>query len=81
MLEATPSRTAIGTAFLRAIHERFDDPPAVFDDHMAAQLLPGYLRSYLRSRALIPRALSRTFRLSDPIGLTMRAVALSGRHR
>jgi methyltransferase (TIGR00027 family) len=73
MLDATPSRTAIATAFLRAVHERFDDPPLIFNDHVAYQLLPGYLRRYIRSRALIPTALSRAFRLRDPAGLAMRA--------
>jgi methyltransferase (TIGR00027 family) len=73
MLEGTPSRTAIATAFLRAVHERFDDPPLVLDDPVAYRLLPAYLRRYIQSRTLIPAALTRSLRLRDPAGAAMRA--------
>lgn len=73
MFDAIPSRTATGTAFLRAVHERFDDSPPALNDDIAYRLLPGYLRRYIRSRALIPQVLTRAFRLRDPAGLAMRA--------
>jgi len=73
MLDATPSRTAIATALLRAVHVRLDDPPPVLNDPFAYQLLPVYLRRLIRSRARLPAALSKSIRLRDPAGLAMRA--------
>ncbi len=48
MRDSTPSRTALATAFLRALHLSVDDPPPVLDDRLAADLLPGYQRRFLR---------------------------------
>lgn len=53
MHDATPSRTAMATAFIRALHTQIDDPPPVCDDTVALRLLPAYQRRHIeRLRAL-----------------------------
>jgi methyltransferase (TIGR00027 family) len=39
MLDQTASRTALGTAFIRAAHQIFDAPPLLFPDPMALPIL------------------------------------------
>ncbi|MEM1436328.1 MAG: SAM-dependent methyltransferase [Pseudomonadota bacterium] len=73
MLDTLPSRTALATAFLRAVHVRLDDPPPVFDDPIAYQLLPSNLRRFIGRRAALPPVFAVPFRLADPAGLAMRA--------
>jgi methyltransferase (TIGR00027 family) len=81
MLDSSPSRTAIATAFLRAVHVSLDDPPPVFDDTVAYRLLPAYLRRYIRSQALFLPAFSRSFRVRDTASLAMRAqIAVRARY-
>ncbi len=58
----SPSRTAMGAAFLRALHLVVDEQPWVFEDHLAAALLPGYLRRYLARLGSLPPGWLRTFR-------------------
>lgn len=58
----SPSRTAMGAAFLRALHRVVDDEPRIFDDPLAAALLPGYLRRYLTRLGALPPAWLRVFR-------------------
>lgn len=73
MRVASPSRTAIATTFLRAVHVRLDAPPPVLDDQIAYRLLPAYLRRYIRGRVLFPSALFGPLSLGDAAALTMRA--------
>ena len=47
MQDTTPSRTAMATAFIRALHTRIDDPPPVCNDQIAFGLLPAYQRRYI----------------------------------
>ncbi len=48
MQEESPSRTALATAFTRALHLCIDDPPPILEDAVALRLLPSYQRRYLR---------------------------------
>jgi methyltransferase (TIGR00027 family) len=57
-----PSQTAMATAFLRALHRVADDAPLVFDDELAARLLPDYQRRFLERLGVLPRSWLRTFR-------------------
>lgn len=62
MLEGAPSRTALATAFTRAVHLQIDDPPPVFDDTVAYRLLPGYQRRYVRRLGALSRLWRRRYR-------------------
>ena len=62
MQNARPSRTALATAFARAAHLCLDDAPPVFEDAVAARLLPGYQRRMLRRLALISQPWARRLR-------------------
>jgi methyltransferase (TIGR00027 family) len=67
----------MATAFLRALHRVADDPPYVFDDALAASLLPGYLQRFLDRLGALPQAWLRAFR-QRRYGLTpMRAQVLA----
>jgi methyltransferase (TIGR00027 family) len=60
MQDATPSRTAMATAFIRALHTRIDDSPPVYDDSLAFDLLPDYQQRFiLRLESLAPPWLRR----------------------
>lgn len=72
MYDLIPSRTALATAFLRAVHVQLDDPPPVLDDPVAVRLLPGYQRRFIRRQAAIPKALRR-FGAAYAAGAAMRA--------
>jgi methyltransferase (TIGR00027 family) len=73
MLDQSPSRTAYATTLMRAVHVLFDDPPPVLDDQIAYQLLPTYLRRFLRRRAGFPSAWLKQFRSRDLASLAMRS--------
>ncbi|MEM7017215.1 MAG: SAM-dependent methyltransferase, partial [Pseudomonadota bacterium] len=62
MLEQTPSRTAQGTAFARALHLYIDDKPPIFDDYIAFELLPVTQRRYIRRLAVLSRFWLRQYR-------------------
>ena len=72
MLYGTPSRTALMTAFMRAVHVRLDEPPPVLDDQLAIAFLPSPLRRYLRRRAAFPPRAS-LLRPADPASVAMRS--------
>lgn len=57
-----PSRTAVATAFLRALHRVVDDAPAVFDDTHATLLLPGIQARFLERLARLPRSWTALYR-------------------
>lgn len=62
MLDAEPSRTALATAFLRALHVHIDGKPVVFDDHLAYKLLPAYQQRFIDRLALLALPWLRVFR-------------------
>jgi methyltransferase (TIGR00027 family) len=62
MDESAHSRTAMATAFLRALHWQIDERPLILDDPMAIRLLPNLQRRYLRRMALLPRTRLRRYR-------------------
>jgi methyltransferase (TIGR00027 family) len=51
MIEATPSRTALVTSLMRALHTR-RDPPTVLDDPWGDRLVPKSVREGMRERIL-----------------------------
>lgn len=72
MLYATPSRTALMTAFMRAVHVHLDEPPPVLDDRLAVNFLPAPLRRYIkRQTAVLPWFTA--LRPFDPASVAMRS--------
>ena len=72
MLFSIPSRTALMTAFMRAVHVHLDEPPPVLDDRLAIAFLPSPLRRYIkRQTAILP--LTAALRPSDPGSIAMRS--------
>ncbi|MBX3705843.1 MAG: class I SAM-dependent methyltransferase [Pseudomonadales bacterium] len=57
-----PSRTALATAFLRALHRVVDDAPPVFDDSHAVHLLPAVQARFLERLARLPRSWTAIYR-------------------
>lgn len=57
-----PSQTAMAAAFLRALHLVVDEPPPVFEDAAARDLLPDYQRRFLDRLAALPRRWLGVFR-------------------
>lgn len=57
-----PSRTALATAFLRALHRVVDDAPPVFDDRHAVRLLPAVQARFLERLARLPRSWTAIYR-------------------
>lgn len=56
---------------MRALHIAIDAAPPVFDDAIAAELLPGYLRRFINRQVALPRW--RRLRPVDPAGTAMRS--------
>ncbi len=73
MRDATPSRTALATAFLRAIHVHLDDRPPVLDDSVAWTLLPGYQRRFITRMRALSAPWQKRFRQKDSLLRAMRA--------
>lgn len=60
MLDQQASRTALATAFARAVHVHLDPPPPVLDDRLAIRLLPASLRrAIFGQKLLVPPWLRR----------------------
>lgn len=60
MLDQQASRTALATAFARAVHVYLDPPPPVLDDRLSIRLLPASLRrAVLGQKLLVPEWLRR----------------------
>jgi methyltransferase (TIGR00027 family) len=72
MAEQSPSRTAYATAFMRALHIAVDAAPPVFNDPIAIELLPRYLRLFIDSQAGMS-GWRRRLRPADPAGTAMRS--------
>jgi methyltransferase (TIGR00027 family) len=72
MRQGMPSRTALVTAFARAVHRHLDDPPPVLDDHLAYTFLPYPLRRFVKRQAAMP-AQFRALRPRDPASVAMRS--------
>jgi methyltransferase (TIGR00027 family) len=73
MLEAVPSRTAMATAFIRAVHVHIDDSPPVIDDQIAYTLLPSYQQRFIQRLAALLLPWLRMFRLRHGTFTSMRA--------
>jgi len=71
-----PSQTAVATAFLRALHLRVDDAPAVFSDTRAGDFLPDYLQRFLDRLARLEPRWTRAFRQRQAGATQMRAQVL-----
>ncbi|MEQ8859684.1 MAG: class I SAM-dependent methyltransferase [Pseudomonadales bacterium] len=69
----SPSRTAMGAAFLRALHLAVDEQPWVFEDRLVGAFLPGPQRRYLARLARLPRRWVRAFRQRRSVLGRMRA--------
>jgi methyltransferase (TIGR00027 family) len=68
-----PSQTAVATAFLRALHRVVDAAPPVFDDTVAATLLPEFQQRFLKRLAALPRVWTGIYRQRHPAVSGMRA--------
>ena len=73
MQEATPSRTALATAFIRALHTRLDDAPPVCNDPVAYDLLPAYQRRFIDRLARLAPSWLRRYRRRRDAFTAMRA--------
>lgn len=73
MFEDSPSRTALVTAFLRALHLHIDDAPPILDDRVALRLLPGLPRGYIQRLSLLPTTRLRRYRRRFDAVAQMRA--------
>jgi methyltransferase (TIGR00027 family) len=71
-----PSQTALATAFLRALHLAADDRPYVFEDHPAADYLPGHQQRFLDRLTALPARWRRMFRQRRSAVTRMRAQVL-----
>jgi methyltransferase (TIGR00027 family) len=70
------SRTAMATAFLRALHLVADVPPYVFEDRFAQGFLPDYQRRFLARLDALPKRWLGTFRQRRSALGSMRAQIL-----
>lgn len=73
MLDGVPSRTAMATAFIRALHVHIDEKPAVFEDREAYELLPVYLQRFIDRLASLPHSRIRRYRQRRNAFTMMRA--------
>jgi len=73
MLDEQASRTALATAFARAVHVHLDAPPPVLDDRVAIRLLPASLRRAIFGQKLLVPAWLRRGGRADAFFGPMRA--------
>lgn len=71
MDDSSPSRTALATAYLRALHLYIDDAPPVFADQLAIELLPALQRQQIVSLGRLSRLWPRRMR---PPGAAVTAI-------
>ena len=68
----SPSQTAFATTWLRVLHLIVDEPPFVFEDRVAARMLPAYLQRYLRRLERLPLRWLKRYRSRWPLLTSMR---------
>jgi methyltransferase (TIGR00027 family) len=81
MTPEQPSRTALATAFLRALHLAIDDAPPVHDDPLAARFLPPAQRAVLKRLATLPPAWREVYRTrSNPFTAMRSQIVVRARY-
>lgn len=80
MIDSVHSRTALATAFLRALHGHIDERPLILDDPVAIRLLPGLQQRYIRRLGMLPRTrLGRYRRRFDAVALIRTQIVVRAR--